>query len=236
MRIVDPAQLDPHPDVESVLTAAMPPYVMATLSAAMKDVDQLDAPGPAKIAALETNLGSTLFVVYHEEQTLLEILAPLDEHVIDNLTEVVSALRLPATAIDWVHPSLSQTELLKRAILPPRTAVVFENHVVAQRLLLELLQNNGYSTLLASSIHDLEEVFASTPPDAIFIDCDAVGPGVDLARIRQLVAAHSKDIPVLVFGETGTDLDHQQGYRHPAETLTTASLLDALAGAHSKVN
>jgi CheY-like chemotaxis protein len=234
MRIVDPAQLEPHRDVESVLTAAMPSYAMATLSPAMKDVDPFDSPGPAKIAALQTNLGSTMFVVYHEEQKLLELLAPVDAQLIQNLAEVVATLRIPATAIEWLHPDLPQAELLKHQLLPRRIVVVVEDNAVAQTLLLDLLQSNGYSVHLVSSVQELEQVIAAGDPDAILVDSGV--PWVDLANINRLVVAQSKDIPVIVVGETDVSMDYDLLHCRPVKKPTKSNLLDALAAPYSTAN
>lgn len=229
MRIVDPAEFEPRPGIESVLTAAMASSVMATLLPAMKDVDPYDAPGPAKIAALETNLGSTMFVVYHEEQQLLELLAPIDEHSIANLSEVLAALRVPHTAIEWVHPKLSQAELLARDLLPPRKVLIVEDNVVAQGLLRDLLESNGYSVQVVSSEDAFGDVLAATDPDVILLDSSAVDPG----KLHRHVAGQGKDIPLVVVGDAESSAAAPNEHWQPPASLTKARLLDALADAHS---
>jgi RNA polymerase sigma factor (sigma-70 family) len=106
MRIADPAQLKLEAPLESVLTAVMPPFVVENLSHALRDVDQFNSPGPAKMAALELEAGPTVAVVYHETKNLLEILAPLGESLEQSVAEVLTVLRIPRTSIEWVRKGL----------------------------------------------------------------------------------------------------------------------------------
>lgn len=175
-----------------------------------------------------------MFVVDHEHQKLLEILAPLDAHVVENLMEVLVALRIPATAIEWLHPRLPRAELLKRELLPPRVAFVVENNVVAQRLLGDVLQSNGYVAHFAGSMRELAELLATTVPDVIMLDADI--PDIDRSGIARVLAEQPKDVHLIVFGMKEPNLDLETGQWHPTHSLTTASLLDALAEAHAKIN
>jgi len=107
MRIVDPVQLDRERSLESVMTANMPRHVLASLAETMRDVDQYETPGPAKMAVLELDAGSTVVVVYHETKDLIEILAPLDHTLEDALAEIINVLRIPRTSIEWLREGIA---------------------------------------------------------------------------------------------------------------------------------
>jgi hypothetical protein len=107
MRIADPAELTAEASLESVLTAVMPRYVVEGMSNAMRDVDQFNAPGPAKMAVLQLDAGPMVAIVHHEAHDLIEILAPVDPTVEMALAEVVTVLRIPRTAIEWVREGVS---------------------------------------------------------------------------------------------------------------------------------
>lgn len=222
MRIVDPARFEPRDDVESILTAMMPSYVVTALQPAMKDVDPFNSPGPAKIAALQTEIGSTMFIVYHEEKKLLEILGTIDAHVIDNLSEVLTVLRIPPTAIEWLHPRLPQADLLARELLPLRKILVIEDNPVAQSLLLELLESNGYAVSIVSSLEAVGHVLITSAPDVILLDPAVIDP----ASLSRSMKERAKDIPIVVIGDIES---------HAELPLTKAGLLDALAETYAGV-
>jgi hypothetical protein len=106
MRIADPAELSPEQSLESVLTAIMPRHGIDRLSNAMRDVDQFETPGPAKMAVLKLDVGPMVVVAYHEMKNLIEVLAPIDHAVEDALAELVEVLRIPRTSIEWVREGI----------------------------------------------------------------------------------------------------------------------------------
>ena len=107
MRIADPVELDREHSLESVMTAVMPKHAFDSLSSSMREVDQFETPGPAKMAVLKLDAGPTVVVVCHELKDLIEVLAPIDRRVDQALAEVVTVLRIPRTSIEWVRDGVS---------------------------------------------------------------------------------------------------------------------------------
>jgi len=119
MRIADPVELNREQALESVLTAVMPRFVVESLANALRDVDQYETPGPAKMAVMRLNMGALVAVVYHETKNLLEILAPPDGLVEEALAEVVAVLRIPRTSIEWVREGIELSR-----VYPPLPSLV----------------------------------------------------------------------------------------------------------------
>lgn len=229
MRIVDPANLRIESPFETILTATMPSYVVSAFSNALTDVNQYDTPGPAKIAVVETDAGPTVAIVYHEDRELLEILAPLDDRVLSGVTEVVTVLRIPPTAIEWVHPSLSADALLAGQLAPPRNIVVVEDNPIAQSLLAEVLESSGYAVRLADSWSALLDTLNSWRPEVVLVDLAV--PGVEAQDVRQIVDEQLHGVQLVFVG--GGEVSIDRALRDESQVvvpLTKNDLLRALSG------
>lgn len=109
MHTADPAQL--KPPLESVAAFKCNPDALAARLSAT-DVDQLSAPGPAKIGAIELSNRTKVAVIIHRDGGFAELLAPLSTDIERTLVESLEVLDVPSSSIQWIREGIDKAAVL----------------------------------------------------------------------------------------------------------------------------
>jgi len=137
-----------------------------------------------------------------------------------------------------------------RTTLPNLNVLVVDDNLVAQQIMIGVLQNMGWNALTAESAEDALELLRGTltpgaaPLDAIFLDWDMPGmDGLTLAtEIRHLLEHEDKQPVIIMVTASGRDVfmsapEHQQAALDGflVKPVTGSMLYDAVADAMSVV-
>lgn len=102
---------NPSRPLESVLTASIAPETIVTHLERPQVVEQLSAPGPARLARVLLSDGTEAAVVLHDSENFVEILASAEPGIEEPLAELIHRLHIPPESIDWVRAGLSRAVL-----------------------------------------------------------------------------------------------------------------------------
>lgn len=113
MHIVAAAVDTPTP-LESVLTANASREQLRRVLPRMQPVDDLAAPGPARVATIELSTGQRVSLVFHERKNFIEILTPTVAGIETGLADLLVELDIPVDAVTWTHDRIDLPAMLAR--------------------------------------------------------------------------------------------------------------------------